>query len=287
MVRIRSVGVFALMVSVLWGSVALADHLSYRLRVTASPAPAVGQTSRVYLRVYKQDGSLLRQYDDLHTRPMHLIAVSEDLRDFQHVHPALSAYGYLSAQLRFSRPAPYTLFAEYDPAGPSGERTSRYLLRPAGAQPAPAQLDGSTAFDGELTRRVTLGTTRVSLVGAMSNRIRAGIATSLHVQVDDTTGAPAALQDYLGMPAHAIVVSQDMRDFLHLHGMYASGGGGMVHDVDGGHGGHGGGTTPPPTGSAAHLMVAVTFPRAGLHKLWVQVQRAGRVITVPFVVRVL
>ncbi len=285
MLRTHSVTLAVLVGVALSSSVALADHLSYSLRVTASPNPAVGASSRVYLRVLKQNGSVVRQFDDLHTQPMHLIAVSQDLADFQHVHPRLSPLGYLSTQLRFSRPAPYTLFAEYDPAGAAGERTSRHVLRPSGSQPAPAQLDGSVAFDGELTRRMTVGSTRVSLVGAMTNRLRAGVASSIHLQVDDTGGAPVALENYMGMPAHAIVVSQDLRDFLHLHGMPAGTHGGMTGAVHGGHhGGHG--TPPPSTGAVAHLSIDVKFPRAGLHKLWVQVQRAGRAITVPFVVRV-
>lgn len=279
---------FLFAAALLSSGVALADHLAYRLSVNAWPAPVVGQASRVFLRVYRQDGSLVRAFDDLHTQPMHLIAVSQDLEDFQHVHPRLAPwYGYLSTRLSFSRAMPYTLFAEYDPAGPARERTSRHMMAPAGATPTPAHLDPSSAFDGELTRRVTRGTTRVSLVGAMGQRVRADVATSLHVQVDDTTGAAADLQDYMGMPAHAIVVSQDLRDFLHLHGMFTSGNGGMT-GVVGGHGGHGGhGGTTPPSGATAHLTVEVTFPRAGLYKLWVQVQRAGRVITVPFVVRAL
>lgn len=285
--------VFALVL--LTGGSALADHLTYRLRVSTSPAPAVGQTSTVYLRVFRQDGVQVRRFDDLHTKPMHLIAVSQDLQDFQHVHPRLSAtYGYLATQLRFARPRPYTLFAEFDPQGSAGEHMSRQTVNPAGAQPGAAQLDANQAFDGELTRRYTRGTTRISLVGAMGQRLRAGVAASLHVQVDDTAGAPAALEDYMGMPAHAIAVSQDLRHFLHLHGMpTGSGHGGhgmtsVVHDVGGhgGHGGHGGGTTTPSTDAVAHLAVDVTFPRAGLYKLWIQVQRAGRVITIPYVVRV-
>lgn len=277
--------VLAFTAALLPAGVVLADHSSYRLRVNASPSLAVGQTSRVYLRVYRPDGAQVRRFDDLHTQAMHLIAVSGDLEHFQHVHPALSPWGYLRADLRFARATPYVLFAEYDPLGPAAERMSRQTVWPAGAQPASASLDGAMAFDGTTSRQATRDGTQVTLVGASGQPIRRAVATSLHVRVDDPTGAPVALSPYMGMPAHAIVVSEDVRDFMHLHGMITSGSSGMtsvVHDV-GGHGGHGGAT--PPSATTVHLTVEATFPRAGLYKLWVQVNRDGRVVTVPFVVR--
>lgn len=281
----RRCTVLAFAAALLPAGIVLADHSSYRLRVSAAPAPAVGQTSRAYLRVYRPDGVQVRRFDDLHTQAMHLIAVSRDLEHFQHVHPVLLPWGYLRVDLSFARATPYVLFAEYDPLGPASERMSRQTIWPAGAQPAAAALNGAAAFDGSNTRQATRDGTQVTLVGAPGQRIRRGVATSLHVRVDDPTGAPVALSPYMGMPAHAIVVSEDVRDFMHLHGMITSGSSGMtsvVHDV-GGHGGHGGATTP--SAQTVHLAVEATFPRAGLYMLWVQVNRDGRVLTVPFVVR--
>lgn len=37
--------------------------------------------------------------------------------------------------------------------------------------------------------------------------------------------------------------------------------------------------------SSSEVSAHTTFPRAGLYKVWAQFQRAGHVITVPFVVR--
>lgn len=284
---------------------ALADHQNpFRLSIGAWPAPSVGQSSTLYLRVYGPEGQV-RRFDDLHTQPMHLIAVSQDLSDFAHAHPRLSSWGYLTTQLRFARATPYQLFAEFDPRGAAGEQTVRRVVLPAGAQLKPAALDGAAAFNGSYTRSVQLGNTRVELVGVAGQRVRARVPSALHVRLEDPSGAPIGLTDYMGMPAHAIVVSEDLRDFMHLHAMITSGsgGGGMVHDVGGaitppalpgsavhdvsgttgGHGGHGGVT--PTTDSSVHLMVEVTFPRAGLYKVWVQFQRGTTLVTAPFVVR--
>ena len=44
------------------------------------------------------------------------------------------------------------------------------------------------------------------------------------------------------------------------------------------------GTTTKP--SASEVSAHTAFPRAGLYKLWAQFQRGGKVINVPFIVRV-
>ena len=49
-----------------------------------------------------------------------------------------------------------------------------------------------------------------------------------------------------------------------------------------GHEGHGGTTTAPP----GQLELSVSFPRAGLYKVWVQFRRGTSDVTAPFVIRV-
>jgi plastocyanin len=118
--------------------------------------------------------------------------------------------------------------------------------------------------------------------------LQAGAELTLNFYVNDAqTGKPATdLQKYLGELAHFVVISQDLKQFLHVHPM--SGGGdhdempGMKHDEMGGmkHDG------AKPAGPAPTVSAHTTFPGAGLFKLWAQFQRNGQVITVPFTVNV-
>ncbi|HJR59697.1 MAG TPA: heavy metal-binding domain-containing protein [Vicinamibacterales bacterium] len=79
---------------------------------------------------------------------------------------------------------------------------------------------------------------------------------------DPKTGAPVTdLQPYLGAPAHMLIVRRDLADAIHGHPEEASTGG--------------------PTISFHPLM-----PAAGDYRLWIQVQRAGQVITKVFDVTV-
>jgi hypothetical protein len=102
----------------------------------------------------------------------------------------------------------------------------------------------------------------------------------VHLRISDPNGAKLGLQDYLGMRGHAIVFSQDLATFQHLHGEPLTGG--MTGGVHGGHGGSGG----DPNATSEDLIYETTFPSAGLHKVFFQINRGGRILTAPFVVKV-
>lgn len=255
---------------------------TYRVDVQAPGAIEPGATTPLTLRVLGAGDAPVTAFDDLHTQPMHVVAISSDLRDFVHVHPTLGASGALSVDVPFSVAQPYAMFFEYDPAGPDGAQLSRATIRPNGAEPKSPELSRETAFDGRTTLAATVGGTRVELAALAHPMIMPNMATTFRAVVKTAAGDPATdLVDWLGMPAHAIAISEDQATFIHAHGMRPGSGG------HGGHGGHGehGGTTD--AGAAPNdLDINVTFPAAGLYKLFVQVKRGDAIVTAPFVVRV-
>ncbi len=107
--------------------------------------------------------------------------------------------------------------------------------------------------------------------------LAAGKSAMLKFNVTDaaTNKAPADLEKYLGEDAHFVIISQDVKEFVHAHPMA---GGENSHTA---HGDNSAGSKAFPEISAH-----VTFPKGGLYKIWAQFQRAGKVIAVPFVVKV-
>ncbi len=114
-----------------------------------------------------------------------------------------------------------------------------------------------------------------------------GMATTLEIAVQNADGSPATdLVDWLGMPGHAIILSEDTTTYIHAHAMppgmgdMDGGMGGMDGGMGGmdGMGGHGGGAH-----GANVLDIQVTLPKAGRYKMFVQVKRGDTVVTVPFV----
>jgi hypothetical protein len=86
-------------------------------------------------------------------------------------------------------------------------------------------------------------------------------AAVVHFRLTDEAGAPVTdLEPYLGSVGHLLVVSPDLTHSIHGH--------------------------PDALGSGPELAFDVEFPEAGIYKLWVQIQRRGKVSAVPFVVRI-
>ncbi len=109
---------------------------------------------------------------------------------------------------------------------------------------------------------------------------------------DAASGKPADdLQNYLGALAHFVIISEDMKDFVHAHpvakgekmdGMKMDG---MQMDESKPHD-HEKMTGETKKVSDSEVSAHTGFPRAGIYKLWAQFQRGGKVINVPFIVRV-
>ena len=79
--------------------------------------------------------------------------------------------------------------------------------------------------------------------------------------VEADTGAPITdLQPYLGAAGHVLIVSPDLTHSVHAH--------------------------PDGSGSGPDLDVHAVFPGPGAFKLWIQVQRGGKVVSAPFTVRI-
>ena len=222
-------------------------------------------------------GGPVRFLQFVHERPLHLIAVSRDLAEFAHIHPELALGDSYRVSHVFNRGGDYRLFAGYTPPG-SGPIVDSFDVTVAGRAPDPSR----PAPDARLAH--TVAGVRVTL--AFDHSPRADADVMLTATLSDSMGTTPItdLQLYLGALAHFIIVSEDLKDFIHAHpletGEIVDPSLGLerihVHDVallakvlKG----------PSP----ATIRAATSFPRAGRYKLWMQFQRAGDIITVPFV----
>ncbi len=243
--------------------------------LTVEPnTPVPGRSARIQLDLVDASGRPASALEDLHTKPVHLIAVSEDLTDFLHVHPKSTGGSTYEVDATFKLPSFYRLWTEFQPKGARAATIDVADVATKGAAPTMVAL----VVDGDSAK--VANKTRGALSGAAA--LQTGKKASLTLDfTDSSTGRPAKLEPLLGAPAHAIVVSADRKEFQHLHGALA----GAPAAPAGGHGGHDMGAMRP-AGAATKISFETTFPGPGNYKIFVQAQREGQVITLPFVVRV-
>ena len=125
----------------------------------------------------------------------------------------------------------------------------------------------------------------------------AGRETTLRLELRAPDGAPASPEPYLGMAGHAVVTTRDGSVFIHLHpsgtvapasqrtfalrdaGDTTASGRLRLDAAD---------TAPAHAGHALTPTLAFpyAFPSAGEYRVWVQLRRAGRVLTAAFDVSV-
>jgi Cu+-exporting ATPase len=199
-----------------------------------------------------------------HAAPLHLIAVSTDLGQFQHLHPAPTGRpGEFALDLTFPTAGAYLLYSEFERAG--GQAIVHRQAVTVGAA------DRRAATLAEARGPVVAGPARVELAGD-ATVIAGRTATLIFRLADAATGAPLRdLQPYLGEPAHAVILSEDTASFAHVHGAPVGAGGRHL-------------AARPPYGPEIEIHYA--FPAPGRYKVWGQFQTAGgQVITADFVVR--
>ena len=194
-----------------------------------------------------------RHFEYVHERPLHLLIASEDLQEFDHIHPELTPNDQYEVTHTFARGGRYRLWADFSLPG-EAPRVESFDVTVAGARTAlPSR---AKPWDVALSPEQPL---------------RAGVDLPIHLKLPPEH---ADLQPYLGAWAHVIVVSKDLRSFAHAHPLEAAVTMSAVHThVTAG---------PPPD----EVTIVTSFPHAGEYRLWAQFQKAGQVITVPFVLQV-
>ncbi|MEO5897190.1 MAG: heavy metal-binding domain-containing protein [Vicinamibacterales bacterium] len=225
----------------------------YKLDVVAQRARRTGLTG-LHLTVRDpQTNAKVTDFVTIHEKTLHLFIVSRDLSYFAHVHPDPLRDG--TFLLRHALPpGEYMLLADFLPNGGSSQMVPRALISPGPRRSSAPPRVATTG--GDLT--ATVGGVRFSLE---PKQVEPGREACLTITMsDEQTGAPVTdLQPFLGAPAHMLVVRADLSDAIHGHPEEIGTGGPTV---------------------TFHPLI----PADGVYKVWIQIQRGGKVITAPFLV---
>ena len=211
--------------------------------VVADPELRRGRAERLAFRIVDEHGQTVRDFDEEHTKRMHLILARRDLTGFQHLHPDQRADGAWTTRVRVTDAGSYRVFADF-----SHEDEAQTLatdlrvdgptdLRPLPSPEAKAVSDGG--YDAELA----------------SSGARPGEEADLRFTITKN-GEPVRTEPYLGAGGHLVALRDGDLAVLPVHPTKEAG--------------------PNETGFGA------TVPTAGRYRLFLQFQHDGAVQTVAF-----
>jgi hypothetical protein len=217
-----------------------------RLAIERSAFTAAALSEPFSFRIVDARGRPVRDFELQHERRMHLIVVRRDLTGFQHLHPKMRTDGTWTTAIDFGEGGTYRVFADF---------------RRDGKQHT---LGADVQVGGRFRPRPLPGAARVVRTdgGDLEVALRADGATPgedvrLEFDVrDDGRAVTDRLDSYLGAKGHLVALRDGDLAYLHTH---------AEHD---------------------ELAFTLSYPTAGLYRLFAQFQYRGRVQTAAFTQRV-
>jgi hypothetical protein len=224
-------------------------HVKLRLD---PPAAEAGKPVELAFEILDpRDGKRARDFSVVHDKLFHLLYVSNDLEVFRHEHPVLGDDGVFHHQTVFPKPGAYRLLADFYPANATPQLIPVTVTTKGFEQSLEVSIGRlEPNRDPKRGENVT-----ISLRTEPAEPI-AALKTLLFFELDTAEG----LEPFLGAWAHMLSVSEDLVDMIHAHPAIADGG--------------------------PQIQMNVIFPRPGMYRVWIQVQRQGKVNTVSFTIPV-
>jgi hypothetical protein len=220
------------------------------LAVSTEPAELTpGQPVTLHLMLHDSTGAMVKDFEIVHEKKLHLIIVRAGLDRFAHIHPVIDASGNITATFSFPVAGLYRLFADFKPVG-GVQTTLAAELTVGGQRPPGAALIPNVP--GRVSGEELTADVAISGGGAEG-------ATRISFSLFDASGdAVKDLQPYLGAMGHLVVLDAGGRTYVHSHPLEGKAGDAVAFEV--------------------------RFPGPGIYKGWGQFQRAGKVHDLPFVV---
>ncbi|GAA1615487.1 hypothetical protein [Actinoplanes couchii] len=186
----------------------------------------------------------------VHTEPMHMYVLRDDLSGYQHLHPTL-VDGAWTAPVTITDGGAYRVYIEFTPAGRPATADPTVLgvpfVIPGDTSMIPVPAPSASATSGEYTVRRLDGTADLT----------SGTQTALQFQVL-RDGRPAELEPYLGAFAHLSNFEVRTQALMHLH--------------------------PLPSDATGLLSFHAAFAERGDKRLFLQFRAGGELHEVAFTV---
>ncbi len=244
------------------------SHRTYSLNLASGADYAVNQPAKLQFDIRDENNNLLKDFDTVHEKQMHLIVVRKDRTNFQHVHPEFKKDNGTFTLDKFTFPADgeYRVFADFTPT--NAQKDEMGMKLPATpykdvkvgdadkytpqAFDADKMISGTDGFMTEITFPYSESPSSATFWAKNENTF------AVDIKKDDQPYK--SLEKYLGALGHMVVLGPNL-EFVHAHA--------LTEDV------------AQQTGL---VYFKVSFPEAGRYKLYLQTQAADKVSTFDYAV---
>lgn len=241
----------------------------FNLRFECSPrAPKPNEKIRLRFAFFNpKTGEQVKEFYITHDKLFHLFVVSEDLSEFQHIHPTFEPDGSFTIETVLPVSGNYKIYADIYPHDGAPQVLQQNLATVGYSNDLVSALP-QLKPDTSLTRIADGMKIELKLE---PSEIIAGqpIALKYHL-TDAKTGEPIRdIVPYLGAWGHTLILSEDQADYVHSHPE----------------------ETVPETADKSKLRGGpdatfnAFFPRPSMYRIWTQFQRGEVLTTVSFTVR--
>jgi len=237
-----------------------------------------GKPETITISIKDSTGKPEKGLTTTHDKIMHVVIASRDFSVFSHIHPEdfgpitdeMKTTGQYSVRYTFPKSGRYIVGIDF---GVKDWSYSKHFVIDVGGGPEM----GVPVQDFSLHKKfddydVTLTTVPES--------ITAGKETTLIYNFAKDGTPVTDFEPYIAAFMHVAVISTDFKQFIHEHGFVT----GMPMMEMGGH--HMMDEMSLPSAFGPEIKVAVTFPAAGVYKIFGEVKHKGKVIVTNFMVEV-
>lgn len=225
---------------------------SHEYQVHLSTSPQIVEAGKpAKLTLVIKERKQIVPLDNSHEMSVHLMAVSEDLTWFRHIHPKEQTDGTYTVTETFAKGGKYLLFIDFKPRG-APQTLNRQEIEVQGSHIAKneevlnkwiSKIDGYT----------------VTLKNGIDFRINRTQYLEISIEKDGKKLIESDLHQYLGASAHIVMIGKANKDFLHIH---------------------------PLSDNRFPIFAQTHIEKAGVYRMWVQFKIDQQVYTADFTVDV-
>lgn len=249
------------------------SHATYSLNIMSGKSYMAASPTMMHFAIQDQDGKVLKDFDTVHEKKLHLIVVRKDRTNFQHVHPALDQNSgmFMIEPFTFPTDGDYRVYADFTASNAQKDEMGMKL---ASTPYQDVQVGNTSKFSPQALGSDKLASSVNGLdtsvffpppddsPGVADTNFYAGQETNIVISVNKNGQPYKNLQTYLGALGHMVVLSPNL-EFIHAHP--------QTVDVN---------------TQGGVIVFAVNFPDAGQYKLYLQTQSDNQVNTTDYTLTV-